>query len=158
QSTPTVEAYDFVEVTLTVAGPDARNPFTDVEVEGQFGKAGTSESIRTDGFCDSADGSLFRIRFMPAAAGEYSYSVTYRQGGFVRSYAANFQAVSGNRRGIVRVDPDYRWHFIWEGMREHYFWNGTTAFLMMGWQDEKVITGIIDRLHALKVNRIRVML
>ena len=158
QSTPTVEAYDFVEVTLTVAGPDARNPFTDVEVEGQFGKAGTSESIRTDGFCDSADGSLFRIRFMPVTPGEYSYTVTYRQGGFVKGYTANFQAVSGNRRGIVRVDPDYRWHFIWEATREHYFWNGTTAFLMMGWQDEKVITGIIDRLHALKVNRIRVML
>ena len=32
-----VEAYDFVEVSLNVASPDARNPFTDVTVQAQFG-------------------------------------------------------------------------------------------------------------------------
>ncbi len=158
QSGQTVEAYDFVEVTLGVTAPDANNPFTDVAIEGQFGKAGSPEQVKVDGFCDSADGSLFRVRFTPATSGEYSYTVTYRQGSFTKSHSGTFQAVKGNRRGILRVDPDHRWHFMWEGTGEHYFWNGTTAFLLMGWQDESVITGIIDRLHRLKVNRMRVML
>ncbi|HET7840496.1 MAG TPA: DUF5060 domain-containing protein, partial [Terriglobia bacterium] len=53
QSAETVEAYDFVEVTLNVASPDAKNPFTDVVVEGQFGKAGETKRLHVDGFCDS---------------------------------------------------------------------------------------------------------
>jgi hypothetical protein len=158
QSAQTVETYDFVEITLRVAAPDAGNPFTEGAVEGQFGKAGSSEKLSVDGFCDSSDGSVFRVRFMPTSTGEYEYSVTYRQGEFIKSHQGTFQTINHNRRGIVRIDPAYRFHFIWEGTGEHYFWNGTTAFLMMGWQDEKVITAIIDRLHALKVNRIRIML
>ena len=26
-----------------------------------------------------------------------------------------------------RIDPKYRWHFIWEGTGEHYFSNGTAG-------------------------------
>ena len=33
QSAPEVEAYDFVEVTVSVDGPDTANPFTEVTVE-----------------------------------------------------------------------------------------------------------------------------
>ncbi|MGA2631970.1 MAG: DUF5060 domain-containing protein, partial [Terriglobia bacterium] len=66
QSAQSVEAYDFVEVTLNVSGPDAKNPFTDASVEGQFGKVGESARLSVDGFCDSPDGSVFRIRFMPS--------------------------------------------------------------------------------------------
>jgi hypothetical protein len=50
------------------------------------------------------------------------------------------------------------WHFVWEGTGEHYFMNGTTAFLLMGWQDEKVIRGNLERIHRLKANRLRVLL
>ena len=31
-----VDAYDFVEVTIAIAKPDARNPFTDASVTGSF--------------------------------------------------------------------------------------------------------------------------
>jgi uncharacterized protein DUF4038/uncharacterized protein DUF5060/collagenase-like protein with putative collagen-binding domain len=158
QSASTIEAYDFVEVTLNVAAPDAPNPFADVAIEGQFSRAGVTSVTLVDGFADSADGSVYRIRFMPVRAGDYSYSVTYRQGSFRRTTTGTFKATDGHRRGILRVDPMYRWHFIWEGTGEHYFLNGTTAFLLMGWTDEKVIQQSIDRLHRLKVNRMRVML
>ena len=47
QSVETVEAYDYVEVTLNVDKPDARNPFLDVAVTGSFSK--------TDG------GNVFRL-------------------------------------------------------------------------------------------------
>ena len=72
QSADSVEAYDFVEVSVKVEGPDAANPFTDVKVSGSFEKSGGS-STKVEGFCDSVDGSMFRIRFMPSSPGEYSY-------------------------------------------------------------------------------------
>jgi len=154
----TVEAYDFVEVTLNVASPDAKNPFTDVTVEAQFGKTADSKRLTADGFCDSPDGSVFRVRFMPSSAGDYTYSITYRQGNFEKTQTGRFRATDGHRRGPIRVDPSYPWHFIWEGTREHYFFNGTTAFWLMGWRDEWTINSAIERLHRLKINRLRVLL
>src|SRR5216683_34042 len=71
QSAQAVEAYDFVEVTINVDAPDAVNPFTEVTVSGEFGRTGGPRAI-VDGFCDSADGRVFRIRFMPATPGEYT--------------------------------------------------------------------------------------
>src|SRR5271157_6545379 len=109
-----VEAYDFLEVTVNVAGPDARNPFTDVTLSGSFAKAGTNERKIVEGFSDSPDGSVFRIRFMPSSPGDYTYSVTYRQGDFEKTSTGAFRATDGRRRGPVRVDPNYPWHFIWE--------------------------------------------
>src|SRR5262245_41822798 len=70
-----VNAYEFVEVTLKVSGPDAKNPFTDVVIDGQFGPSQQNNQLSVDGFCDSADGSVFRIRFMPSSAGDYSYRI-----------------------------------------------------------------------------------
>ena len=92
QSAQTIEAYDFVEITLNVSSPDAQNPFLDVAVEGQFGKAGSSQQLNVSGFCDSADGSVFRIRFMPSAPGDYTYSVVYRQGRFREDARGSFPA------------------------------------------------------------------
>ena len=147
-----VEAYDFVEATLNVTAPDAANPFTDVAVSGSFGKTAV------EGFCDSADGSVYRIRFMPSAPGDYAYTVTFRQGAFEKTFHGSFHATAGHRRGPVRVDAQYPWHFVWEGTGEHYFFNGTTAFWMMGWRDDRVIDYSIERLHKMKINRIRVLI
>jgi len=157
QPAASVEGYDFLEVTATVTAPDARNPFLDATLNGSFAKTGGSGRTDVEGFCDSADGSTFRIRFMPSSPGDYTYSIAYRQGGFEKTYAGKFRATDGHRRGPVRVDPKYPWHFIWEGSGEHYFFNGTTAFWLMGWRDEHVINYCIERLQKLKINRIRVL-
>jgi len=158
QSVDSVTCYDFVEVTLDVANPTAGNPFTDAFVSGEFGPTDTSERLTVDGFADSADGKTFRIRFMPTAAGNYSYRVRYWQDDLEKVFTGTFRAVQGDRRGLLAVDPAYPWHFMWAGTSEHYFLNGTTAFLLMGWDDEAVIRAAIDRLHALSVNRIRMLL
>jgi hypothetical protein len=158
QSAASVEAYDFVEITASVAGADARNPFTDAALAGTFGKNSSAMRLSVDGFCDSADGRVFRIRFMPPAAGDYSYSIAYRQGTFEKTHAGTFRATDAHRRGPIRVDPAHPWHFVWEGTGEHYFFNGTTAFWLMGWRDERTIEYSIQRLHDLEVNRIRVLL
>ncbi len=154
QSAEAIDAYDFVEVTLQVQKPDAANPFKDVVVEGEFARQG-SQPAQVDGFCDSADGSIFRIRFMPSQAGRYSYSVKYRQADYETRHTGVFTARDANRRGIVRVDHEHPWHFVWQGTGQHYFWNATTTYWLMGWDDEQICKNI-DRLHGLKVNRLRV--
>ncbi|MBZ5593759.1 MAG: DUF4038 domain-containing protein [Acidobacteriia bacterium] len=152
-----IEAYDFVEITVTVAGPDAGNPFTGATVSGSFGKAGAAARTAVEGFSDSPDGSVFRIRFMPSSPGDYAYSIAYRQGDFEKTNTGTFHATDGHRKGPIRVDAKYPWHFIWEGTGEHYFFNGTTAFWLMGWRDESSIEYSIERLHRLKINRLRVL-
>ena len=154
QSAQTVEAYDFVEVTLNVDRPSTDNPFTEVVVGGQF-SAEAGPPVPVDGFCDSADGSIYRIRFMPTRPGRYSYSVKYDRGSHQATHYGTFTAEQSNRRGLARVDKDYPWHFVWEGTGEHYFWNGTTTYWLLGWDDE-TIRRVIDRLHRLRVTRLRV--
>jgi hypothetical protein len=157
-STPAaqINRFDFVEIAAAIQAPDARNPFEDASLTGTLETADGSRHWTVDGFCDSEDGNLFRIRFMAPAAGDYKYTVTYRQGSFSKSASGTFSAVEAHQRGILAGDPDYPWHFIWTGTGEHYFFNGTTAYWLVGWRDEHVIQYTVDRLHRLKVNRLRV--
>ncbi|MBE7499438.1 MAG: DUF4038 domain-containing protein [Verrucomicrobiales bacterium] len=93
---------------------------------------------------------------MPSRPGRHDYSVTYRQPGLERTPTGSFNAVASGRRGLLRLDPASRQHFIWEGTGEHYFWNGTTTYYLMAWDDETILQSI-DRLHRLKINRLRVL-
>ena len=88
----------------------------------------------------------------------FSYWVTYRQGGFEERRSGKFTAVDAHRRGIVRVDPPYPFHFLWQGTGEHYYLNGTTAFMLMGWEDEGIIRACLDRFQRFKINRVRLLL
>lgn len=156
RSADTVDAYDFVEISAHVTWPHAQNPFTDAEFSGWFQTKSGNKKWQVDGFCDSADGGVFRIRFMPPAPGDYIYSAEYRQGASSNTTTGTFQAKDGRRPGPIRVDAKYPWHFVWEGTREHYFFNGTTAYWLLGWSDDKVIQSSIQRLHDLRINRMRV--
>jgi hypothetical protein len=155
-STTEVACYDFAEVTLNVTDSAARNPFTDVTVEGAFNLKG-EQPLAADGFCDSADGRVFRIRFLPSRPGTYEYAVKYREGAFEKTHRGTFRAGDAKRKGILRVDPEFPAHFQWEGSKERFFWNGTTAYWLAGWDDE-TIRQILDRLDRLKVTRVRAAL
>src|SRR5207249_2539501 len=72
QHQSSVDAYAFVEVEMRVSAPDAANPFTDVTVGADFGHK-SSPRLTVDGFCDSPDGSLYSVRFMPTKPGDYEY-------------------------------------------------------------------------------------
>ncbi|NLT78123.1 MAG: DUF4038 domain-containing protein [Planctomycetes bacterium] len=152
-SSESVDCYDFLEVEVNVDEVDAANPFIDAFVEGHFGPAG-EEPVKVDGFCDSADGGVYRIRFLPTRPGDHHYSVVYRQGAYEVSHQGTFTARDAGRRGLIHVDAEHPWHFLWEGTGEHYFWNGTTTYWLLGWDDE-TIRESIDRLARLKVNRLR---
>jgi len=158
QSSAEVAVFDFVEVTAQLPAAAASNPFTDASIAGDFEAAGSAEQIAVDGFCDSPDGTFYRIRFMPSKSGSYTFHVTFKTGAAAQVYSGAFTAIDKRRRGPLRVDPAYPWHFVWEGTGEHYFFNGTTAYWLVGWRDERTIQYSIDRLAALKVNRMRVAL
>ena len=156
QSARTLEAYDFVEITANIRAPHLRNPFRDAVMRGNFATASGNRHWQVEGFCDGEDGSVYRIRFMPPAPGKYTFSAQYRQGWYTRTSAGAFEVTDGHRRGPLRLDSQNRWHFIWEGTGEHYFFNGTTAYWLMGWRDDQVIRDSIERLRRLKINRMRV--
>ncbi len=158
QEADTVNCYDFYELTLIPDQPSGENPFTDVIVYGEFTLIPDGTSLHVDGFCDSQDGSVFKIRFMPDAPGDYQFTVTMRQGEQQISRTGQFTARSSDNRGILRLDTQDPTHFIWEGTGEHYFWNGITTYYLMGWQSDEEIQQIINRLSLKSINRIRVLL
>jgi len=155
QSAKSVEAYDYVEVSAAVARPGIANPYTDADFTGWFENIDGGRRWNVGGFSDSEDGSAYRIRFMPPAPGEYRYSITFLDKATRKTFTGSFHATDGHRRGLLRVDSQYPWHFIWAGTGEHYFFNGTTAYFLLGWKDERIIRNAVERLHRLQVNRIR---
>ncbi|PTY02819.1 hypothetical protein DB347_23020 [Opitutaceae bacterium EW11] len=155
-SAPDVACYDFIEIAAEVGTPTARNPFTDAVLEGTFHRAGHAPVV-VDGFCDSADGRVFRIRFMPAEPGNYEYALTYRDATGTATRTGTFTARDERKRGIVRIDPEYPAHFQYQGSKERFFWNGTTAFWLAGW-DDGTLQQNLDRLDRLKVTRVRAAL
>jgi len=157
QPVQNVECYDFFEVIIKMAPPLQGNPFTEVNVSGEFGPSGRTMN-KVDGFCDSNNGSIYRIRFMPEEPGKYEYTIRLNSSGLDAKKTGVFEAQKSKRKGIVRTDPEYPWHFIWSGSGEHFFWNSTTTYWLLGWQDEAIIRESLNRLALLKVNRIRVAL
>ena len=154
-----IEAYDFVEITARIESPDAPNPFTDATLRGSFGKAGESVRTDVDGFCDAADGSLFRIRFMPSAPGNYTLLGCLSSGRFRgqgrRASSKPWTAIGAAPSGSIPIIPGIS---SGKARGEHYFFNGTTAYWLPGFREERIITYSIERLHQLKVNRLRVLL
>src|SRR5689334_5726663 len=136
QSGTVIDCYDFVEVSISVPKPPAGNPFLDADISGEFAHQGETANVRVDGFCDSEDGSLFRIRFMPATPGKYTYTVIYKRGGDGWHHTGSFTARGGKQKGIVRVDQEHPTHFVYEGTGEHFFYNSTTAYWLLGWKDD----------------------
>lgn len=156
ESANSVAVCDYVEVSLRVSPPIAGNPFTDTAVTGSFAPADRSESLplKVDGFCDSADGAFVpgsvhafkagRLRLHHQILGEeLPRHIPRRRPGAARA----------NPRGFGPPLP-----LVWEGTREHFYFNGTTDFWLMGWRDERVIRNSLERLHRLNVNRVRVLL
>ena len=64
QSTNEVICYDFLEITISVKKPTVENPFTGAIAFGRFRQVGQGADIAAEGFCDSSDGSVYRVRFM----------------------------------------------------------------------------------------------
>jgi Protein of unknown function (DUF4038)/Domain of unknown function (DUF5060) len=154
-SNSSIEVYNYWEGSMVLKKNASQNPFTETKIIGKFTDDKNQTTI-IDGFCDSQDGLISKIRFMPTHAGKYQYQIIYQQGQKEENISGEFTAQTSNQKGILRVDKENPWHFVWEGSGEHFFWNATTTYWMLGWKDEKIIMDAIDRLAKLRINRIRV--
>src|SRR5206468_4933412 len=86
-----IDSYDFVEIVARVSPPHAANPFTGAAIRATFQSTSRNDRWQIDGFCDAEDGSVYRVRFMPPAAGDYTYSVEYRQGWSTKASTGTFR-------------------------------------------------------------------
>ncbi len=103
QSLHDLAAYDFVEVTAQISAPHPPNPFTDAAIRGTFQMEAGNKRWQVEGFCDADDGSVYRIRFMPVAPGDYTYSVEYRQAWSTATTTGTFHVRNGGRREFPRL-------------------------------------------------------
>ncbi len=151
-----IEAQDFIEITVR-SGPSASNPFVVFALTGTL-QAPDGRAVAVDGFCDAPDGSIHRIRFLATRPGAYSYKLRFDNGRESGTYSGTFTARESRRKGLLAVDPEHPFHFIWSGTGERFFWNGLTTYALLGWKDEAYIGQIIDRAAKYKVNHLRVTL
>ncbi|MBC7805274.1 MAG: DUF5060 domain-containing protein [Akkermansiaceae bacterium] len=153
----TVDVWDFVEVVAATDGTSSAdlNPFQEVTLYGIFIDP-TGDSTTVMGFCDAADGSTFRVRFMPQHAGAHEFRLTLAVRGEVAATSGGrFDArASSGRSGPVVRDPEHPWHFKHRGSDKHFFYNGTTAYAILGLRGDRMIHAL-DRLQKHGVNRIR---
>jgi hypothetical protein len=150
-----VDIYDHIELEIEKTGDVPENPFTGVEIQGLF----TDSNGKTDtleGFCDDEKGIIYRVRYMPRVTGKFKYRLLIRSDEKPVELSGNFNVLYSSRKGPVQVDPLFPWHFVYAGTDQHYFWNATTAYWMMGWKDDRIIFDALDRLGRLGINRIRV--
>jgi hypothetical protein len=151
--------YEPAEFMIHFATPSFANPFTDVEVTGEFTDPnGKQRGVR--GFCDAQDGSIFRLRFCPDKAGStYTYQIAVRGGGLEKRFTGNLQCTDRNGAGPVIVDPEHPKHFIHAGSRQPFYHLGYTAYHLM---DPRHTDGQIDALIryciAERFNKVRFLL
>lgn len=152
-----VEKYDVIEFSIINSKVNFENPFLEGSLVAEV-KLPQGNSINIQGFCDSYDGSLFKIRYMPDHIGKYSVNIKFQNQDNIFQFKENFKVIPSDRKGPLRVDPDYPFHFIWEGSKKHFFWNGTTAYWMFGWTNLDTLYSMIDRYAIFGINKVRIAL
>ncbi len=146
------KTFDIVEIGLTVIAPVASNPFTQVTVSGMFTDP-HNDITQVNGFCDAANGSLYKVRFTPSAVGQYTYQITYQDPEGSRTFAGTFSVTSSGRTGFITVNPDYPTRFMFT-TGENLFICSQSAMLI-GDMPENIYKGYIDKMPARKTNCIR---
>ena len=149
-----VARFDYLEVTLEVTDPVATNVFWDATVSATFNKVGEA-AIALDGFCDAADGTVYRVRFCPREIGDYEFAIAFTDGAGTEDFGGTFACVAGTLPGFLRIDPAHPMHFIREGTGNHFYAIGNTVYGMLGLTDMGTITDAIDHYKAKGINRLR---
>ncbi|HZK68593.1 MAG TPA: DUF4038 domain-containing protein [Paludibacter sp.] len=150
--------FGVAEFVVRVNSPSFKNPFTEVEFIGVF--TANNTSIRVIGFADSQDGSVFRLRFSPEVANvSYRYELTFKGGGYDRTFTGTLQSKSSNEPGPVIVDPVRPKHFIYEGSRKPFYHLGFTAYnLIDPSNDDAQVESTIDYCRRNGFNKVRFLL
>lgn len=155
-----VARFDSAEFVIRLDKSPFGNPFTEAEVSGEFKTAG-NRPIRVTGFADSADGTLFRLRFSPHIAGvAYEYKLRLRGKGLDREFSGKLISTrSPERAGPVIVDPKRPKHFVYMGSGAPFHHLGYTAYhLLDPSNDDAQVDATIDYCVRLGFNKIRFLL
>ncbi|MBN1418346.1 MAG: DUF4038 domain-containing protein [Planctomycetes bacterium] len=155
--------FDPAEFVLRVTNPAAANPFTEVEVTARFertdGARIRTTPVAVDGFCDDADGKVFRVRWSPEAEGEHRYRIAYRDPAGERAFEGAISVDKGASPGPVIADPRRPRHFIRKGTGEPFFHLGYTAYhLLDPGKSDADVRALIDGCAARGFNKIRFLL
>jgi hypothetical protein len=141
-----VAKWDIFELELR--GPSAGNPYLDVTVEATFSQAG--RSVRVPGFYDG-DG-IYRIRFMPDAEGEWTYTTTSSAAELSgKAGASTCTPAAKDAHGPVYVHNQF--HFA-HADKTPYFPFGTTCYAWTH-QPLELQAQTLETLKAARFNKIR---
>ncbi|MBN2268984.1 MAG: DUF4038 domain-containing protein [Sedimentisphaerales bacterium] len=152
------DASKFVIKVSAEGGPPFKNPFTDAELTGTF-EGPDGASLRVAGFCDSQDGSIYRLRFCPRKVGIYKYSLSFRAEGVEKKLAGRLICEPSGSQGPVVVDPNNPKHFIYAGSKKHFYHLGYTAYHLLDTSnDDSQIEAVIDYCIRNGFNKIRFLL
>jgi hypothetical protein len=153
-----VACFDAAELVVRVADPPFGNPFTEAVLSGAFRRE-EAAALEVMGFADSADGSIFRLRFSPGHPGAYRYEVRLRGAGIDRAFSGEISCVPSDRPGPVIPDPEHPRHFIHAGSRRPFYHLGYTAYhLLDPSRDDAAIERTIDYCAEHRFNKIRFLL
>ncbi|MBI3845243.1 MAG: DUF4038 domain-containing protein, partial [Planctomycetes bacterium] len=147
------EPYDIV---LDVQNPSVTNPFVDATVTATVQASGQAP-LTLHGFCDSSDGSLFRVRVCPDAVGPLAWHVDYTDLGGTTSTQGTLNVAWGPAAGVVRVDPRFPSCFVESRTGRTWFHQGCTALPFFLASDDAE-RAFLDRMSADGFDRCRILL
>jgi len=152
------EAAEFVIKVSAEGSPPFKNPFTDAELTGAF-EGPDGSSLKVGGFCDSQDGSVYRLRFCPHRVGIYDCDLSFHADGVEKKLASKFICEPSNNSGPVIVDPNNPKHFMYAGSKKHFYHLGYTAYhLLDPSNDDSQVEAVIDYGLRHGFNKIRFLL
>ena len=157
----TVACYDASEFVIKVCAEGNllfENPFTGTDLTGTF--EGPDGSLLTvGGFCDSQDGSIYRLRFCPHKVGIYECDLSFQAEGVEKKLAGKLICEPSNNSGPVIVDSENPKHFMHAGSKKHFYHLGYTAYhLLDPSNDNSQIKATIDYCVRNGFNKIRFLL
>ncbi|MFH1515289.1 MAG: putative collagen-binding domain-containing protein [bacterium] len=154
----TAPQYGVAEFVFRVQGVTIRNPFTDIEIKGTYVSGNTRFSV--DGFADSQDGSLFRLRFSPEIANTtYTYDISFKGSGVTKNFTGKLVSTAPQDKGPVIVDPLRPKHFIYAGTKEPFFHIGCTEYHLLDISnDDSQVEATINYCQQYGFNKIRFLL
>jgi uncharacterized protein DUF4038/uncharacterized protein DUF5060/collagenase-like protein with putative collagen-binding domain/3-keto-disaccharide hydrolase len=147
--------YEPYDIGITVRFPVATNPFTDVAIDATFTPQGGSPIV-VHGFCDSSDGTVFRVRFCPSKRVRHTVHVDFTDTFSTVSWDSSFDVGWSADPGFVRRDLRFGGRLVRERTGETWFHNGCTSLVFM-LAGQAAAQSFVDRMAADGFNRCRIV-
>ena len=118
----TIGKWEVYEVTLITTNSYS-NPYKDVTLSATFNGPG-GEELTLEGFWDG--GNTWKVRIAPTKVGTWTYTITSSDDQ-LNGTTGTFETVSSDKKGFIKVNPDYRYSFMYDDGTP-FFWMGDTLW------------------------------